>query len=288
MAQENIIATGLRRPEGPAFDDEGNLYIVQERAGQVTRIDPDGSVSVFAAVGGAPSGLAFGPDRNLYLCNAGGKALKPRIERITMDGQVETLITEIDGEPLSGPNDLAFDPDGNFYFTDPKYPAAGPQAVFSEPAPGAGVGFSDINGNVRMLDLGLRFPNGISVTEDRQLLVCETQTSKVHGYPLSAPGQLGPRRIFGDLGEGAAPDGMCLDEDGYALVCGVLSGQIHVFPPGGGLQVDSIDFGRRYVTNLCFGGPNFSTLYVTLNEERYGQVLTVEWERRGMVLFPDR
>jgi gluconolactonase len=79
---------------------------------------------------------------------------------------------------------------------------------------------------------------------------------------------------------------MCFDADGYLLVGGYRSGKIHVFPPGGGERVKTLEVEDPHVTNLCFGGPDFNTLYIT--ESHDGRVVSLPWERSGMVLFPDR
>lgn len=281
-----VVATGLQFPEGPAFDRAGNLYVVEIAAGQVARIAAGGAVSVFAKTGGGPNGSAFGPDGSLYITNNGGFAREGRepgrLERITPDGRVAVLLTEIDGQPLHSPNDLAFDAHGNIYFTDP---VAGERGV--QDAPPGSVCFTDRRGTARRLHTGLAFPNGIGVSGDgRTLIVCESVTGRLHAFPIHEPGVLGEPRLFAALPEGAIPDGFAFDEAGNVLCCGFRSGGIHVYPPAGGERLASLEFEDRGVTNVCFGGPDFRTLFVT--ESRMGRVVSVEWERPGMRLFPDR
>jgi len=107
----DVLAEGLQFPEGPAFDRQGNLYVVEIRGGQIARITPEGERSVFAKTGGGPNGANFGPDGNLYVCNNGGfpgpDRESGRVERVRPDGSVEVLRSEIDGVPLNSPNDLA-------------------------------------------------------------------------------------------------------------------------------------------------------------------------------------
>src|SRR5215510_5447222 len=129
---ETIIATGLEFPEGPVCDRDGVVYVVEIRGGRVRQIVPDGTMSVFAHPGGGPNGAARGPDGALYVTNNGGFAwhdglpIGPapdyetgRIEHIDVHGNVERLYFACDGIQLSAPNDLVFDVEGNFYFTDP-------------------------------------------------------------------------------------------------------------------------------------------------------------------------
>jgi gluconolactonase len=281
-----VVAEDLRFPEGPAFDRAGNLYVVEIQGGQVSRIAPDGGTSVFAKTGGGPNGAAFGPDGALYVCNNGGfptpgREREPgRVERIAPDGTVRVLIREIEGTPLTSPNDLAFDAEGNFYFTDPVWGSD------LRSAPPGSVCWSDLRGRAKRLHTGLAFPNGIGVTGDgKRLVVCESLTFKLHAFDILEPGRLGPPRELAFLGEGAIPDGFAFDEAGNILCCGFQSGKIHVFDPEG-KRIGEIPFEDPRLTNVCFGGPGRRTLYVT--ESGLGRVVRVDWERPGMRLFPER
>jgi gluconolactonase len=285
-----IFATGLRAPEGPTFDRDGNLYVVEMAVGRIARIDPTGRVSIFTEDGGGPNGMALGADGCLYVCNNGGYSVpqeqrqSPRIERISPAGEVHWLVAEIDGTPVNAVNDITFDQHGNYYCTDPQFPAEG--TLYSHVCPPAGVIFGDRDGAVRRLELGIRFPNGIAITPDaRTLVVAETQTRQIHAFEILEPGVLGPARIYAELPSGM-PDGMCFDSEGYLLVCGFGAGVVHVFAPGGKGLTETLSFEDANVTNLCFGGAELKTLYVT--EMTLGRVVTVPWSRPGMQLFPYR
>ena len=276
---ETIIATGLEFPEGPVCDRDGSVSVVEIRGGRVRKIAPDGTMSVFAQPGGGPNGAARGPDGALYVTNNGGFAwhdglpIGPapdyetgRIERLDVHGNIQRIYTACDGARLSAPNDLVFDAEGNFYFTDPVH--RDPKVRESLNAP-----------TKRQGSVYYATPDG------KTLLVAETFAAALCAFPIRAPGELGERRAFGSLPKGYYPDGFCLDEEGYVLVCGVLGGGIVVFYPNG-VQVDVIPCADRVVTNIAFGGANCSTLYVT--ESGLGRVVTREWPRRGLVLFPER
>ena len=135
MTDQQILATGLRFPEGPVAMPDGSVILVEIARGAITRIR-DGVASVLATPGGGPNGLALGPDGALYVCNNGGFVwheepgmLRPvgtpddysggRIERVDLaTGEVTELYRSCGGHALCGPNDIVFDRQGGFYFTD--------------------------------------------------------------------------------------------------------------------------------------------------------------------------
>jgi gluconolactonase len=282
-----IFATGLSRPEGPTFDRDGNLYVVEMGAGRIARIDPQGAVSVFAEDGGCPNGMVLGPDGNFYVANNGGPSgprEQPRIERISPQGEIEWLVSELGGRSINAVNDITFDPHGNYYCTDPRGPDTG--TFYTHVCPPAGVIFGATDGSARRIDLGIRFPNGIAITPDAAtLVVAETQTRQIHGFDIKEPGVLGPAYIYAELPDGL-PDGMCFDAAGRLLVCGFGSGNVHVFADGARGPVATLAFEDKNITNICFGGAVMQTLYVT--EMTTGRVVTAQWPETGMRLFPDR
>jgi gluconolactonase len=297
---QTIIATDLEFPEGPVCDHDGNLYVVEIRAGRVQKIPSGGTASVFATPGGGPNGAALGLDGALYITNNGGFSwhdglpIGPapdyetgRIERIDRAGKVQRLYSTCDGVRLSAPNDLVFDAVGNFYFTDPIHRDPQLRESLTVPTKRSGsVYYATPDGtHIQRVATNLQHPNGIGLTPDgKTLLVAETFAASLCGFPIRAPGELGERRPFAKLPSGYYPDGFCLDEEGYVLVCGVLGGGIIVFDPNGA-QVDVIPCADRVVTNVAFGGPHYSTLYIT--ESGLGRVVTQEWPRRGLVPFVD-
>lgn len=296
QADETVVAAGFRFPEGPSLGLDGALYVVELAGRRVSRVDlATGERSTLAELGGSPNGSAFGPDGRLYVCNSGGRWAPEAstggepgpgdgpglVQRVSLDGRSATLIEEIDGVPLNGPNDICFGPDGGFWFTDPSWPdgegAIGPGTVC----------YGRRDGSTVRCHTGLLFPNGLGVTGDGStLVVAESGTFKLHAFPILGPGELGAPSELAALPEGAIPDGLCFDARGRVLCAGHGASSIYVVPAGGGEPEAVIGMDDEDVTNLCFGGPDFRTLYVT--ESDSGRVVRVEWEERGMVLFPDR
>jgi gluconolactonase len=295
---DTIIATGLEFPEGPVCDRDGTLYVTEIGGGRVQKITADGTVSLFARPGGGPNGAALGPGGALYVTNNGGFSwhnglpIGPapdyqtgRIERIDQNGNGQRLYAACDGVGLSAPNDLVFDAQGNFYFTDPVHRDPKIREPLNVPTKRKGsVYYAAPDGtHIRRVVTNLQHPNGIGLTPDGQtLLVAETFATSLCAFPIRAPGELGEQRPFATLPPGYYPDGFCLDEEGYVLVCGVMGGGIVVFDPNG-IQVEVIPCTDKAVTNVAFGGPSWSTLYVT--ESGLGRVVAKEWPRRGLALF---
>ena len=131
------ITSGLQFPEGPVAMDDGSVLLVEIARGTLSRVTPDGRIHVVAQLGGGPNGAAIGPDGAVYVCNNGGfeysteldGCLRPtaqardyaggRIERVDLaTGRFERLFDAVDGIGLRGPNDIVFDAQGGFYFTD--------------------------------------------------------------------------------------------------------------------------------------------------------------------------
>lgn len=142
MADVIEVASGLEFPEGPIALSDGSILVVELKRGTLTWLEADGSIRNRFDLGGAPNGAAFGPDGQVYITNNGGcfewidmgglTAPGPvpeswtggQIQRVDIDtGEVETLYTEsvaADGTkvPLRAPNDIVFDAEGGFWFTD--------------------------------------------------------------------------------------------------------------------------------------------------------------------------
>ena len=293
-ARATVLATGLRFPEGPSVGPEGDVYVVELAGGRISRVSTDGSVSIFAHLSGSPNGSAFGPAGYLYVCNSGGRwapemstdgASGPGdgeslVQRVAPDGTAITLIDSVGGRPLTAPNDICFDPDGGFWFTDPAWPDE--RGV----TPPGTVCWSDIDGHAVDAHTGLEFPNGLGISPDgTELIVAESRTHRLVAFPILGPGRLGPLRPFAEL-PGGFPDGMCFDADGNVLCAGHGASSVLVYGPGGGLPIETIAFDDGDVTNVCFGGPDMTTLYVT--ESDVGRLVSIQYDSPGMVLFPDR
>ena len=112
--QVSLFATGFKFPEGPAFDRNKNLFVVNIDTGDISKISPKGQVKVFVNTGGAPNGAQFHPNGDLYVADRA-----KGIIAISPNGNIRVVVNNYQGKKFNGPNDLVFDSAGNLYFTDP-------------------------------------------------------------------------------------------------------------------------------------------------------------------------
>lgn len=286
------VATGFSFTEGPCIDDSGVLHVVELAGRCVSRV-VDGTRVPLAVLGGSPNGAAFADDGTLWIANGGGNfGPNPStnglfglgnagsyIQQVTPDGWSRTVLAEIDARRLHSPNDLCFDAEGGLWFTDPVWPPRHEGGVPDPTRVSPGdVCYLGPDGSARRAHTGLLFPNGIAVTPAGDALVVdETVTGIVHRFPITGPGELALPETYAALPPGT--DGMCFDSAGRLLVAGHGSHQVFVVAPGGGTIERTLDFLCPEVSNVCFGGPDLKTLFVTLAAA--GEVVAVTWDVPG-------
>ena len=296
------ITTGLRFPEGPIALPDGSFLLVEIERGTLTRVAADGGREVIATPGGGPNGAAIGPDGKCYLCNNGGfewheddEGLRPvlqakdysggRIERVDLHtGEVEVLYTHAGGIALKGPNDMVFDSHGGLWFTD-----LGKVRVHDQDR--GRVFYAKTDGSeCREVIYPMVMPNGIGLSADEtRLYVAETEPCRLWEFEITAPGEVrkepwpsphGGRLVAGPGGYQRF-DSLALDADGNVCVATLINGGITVISPDGA-RVEHIPMPDRYTTNICFGGPELRTAFITLSMS--GRLVATEWPRPGLAL----
>jgi gluconolactonase len=302
MPKMRVIATGLRFPEGPVAMQDGSIVLVEIERQTVTRVHPDGSTEVVAHTGGGPNGLAVGPDGAFYVCNNGGfmwrlenNLMRPAgpasdytggsIQRIDpKTGSVTTLYDHCGPYKLLGPNDIVFDGLGGFYFTDLGKARARDRDW-------GGVYYAQADGSkITEIAHPILTPNGIGLSPDgKTLYVAETETARLWAWDILAPGVLAKApfpsphggRILVGLGGFQRFDSLAVDSAGNICVATLVNGSVSVIAPEGGL-VSQIPMPDMFCTNICFGGPNLSTAYMTLSGT--GQLVAMDWPVSGLRL----
>jgi gluconolactonase len=268
--------TGLTSPEGPALDREGNLFFVDWLTSSIRKATPDGEVTEFFNSGGVPAGLAFHPDGSLYLADEGDDI--HGLMRITPNGEAAILVNEHQGVPLNGANDLVLDANGVVYFSDPW------RTSLENPVGGFYRYFPD--GNLKQIDTGLAFPNGVALTKDGSaVILAETMRNRLLRYAINADGTMGPRTHWADTYEPSGPDGMAFDDAGNLYVAHFSGSAVDVFDPQGHLS-HQIPVPGPSVTNVAFGGDDGQTLVIT--EVETGSIYRTRVEFAGQPLHDGR
>jgi len=297
------VAQGLRFPEGPVALPDGSVVLVEIAAGRISRVAPDGTVSTVAEPGGGPNGLALGPDGKLYCCNNGGfeylehpsGLLIPhgqardysggRIERIDLaTGTVETLYRDGDfGCVLRGPNDIVFDTHGGFWFTD-----HGKTRQRERDVTGIFYGRAD-GSHLKEVIFPSENPNGIGLSPDgKRLYAAETYTCRLMAFDITAPGKVDQTAGLGGAGIPLYRpagykffDSLGVEECGNICVATIGEGGISVISPTGEL-VAFVPTPDPFTTNICWGGADRRTAYITLSGT--GQLVRMDWPRPGLAL----
>ncbi len=299
-----ILTDSLRFPEGPIAMRDGSVLLVEIERGTLTRVSPDGEVSVVVECKPAPNGAAIGPDGRVYICNNGGFTwshhgglLRPigtpedyrngSIQVVDIEkGSVSNLYESCEGIPLRGPNDIVFDSHGGFYFTD-----LGKR--FERSLDRGRVYYASSDGSsIRAVVDTIEQPNGIGLSPDgSRLYVAETFSAKLRYWDIEAAGKLAPHsdpfgvgNILYGFQHYERLDSMAIDSEGNICVATLGTGCITAISPEGRL-VASIPVPQpdMMVTNICFGGADMRKAYITSSGR--GILYVTDWHCAGHKLY---
>lgn len=301
--QHDIVAEGLGFPEGPLILPGGDLLVCEMARQRIVQVAMDGAISVIAEVPGCPNGAALGPDGAVYVCNNGGwefgisregytRIIGPppdhkggSIQRVDIaTGELRTLYSHYDGTPLCGPNDLVFDRQGGLWFTDYGKTRANKMDVCS-------AYYCRIDGSfIRAVTGPFYRANGIALSpDDNTLYVAETLTGRLWAFDIAGPGEIrhagghspnGGRAVYTLCGISIC-DSIAVEACGNICVTTLREGAITVVSPDGDL-VEVIRYPDPLPTNICFGGDDMMTAFVTLSAT--GRIARSRWSRPGLRL----
>lgn len=296
----NLVCEGLGFPEGPVWLSDGSVLVVEIAAQRLTRVGSDGSRAIVASIPGGPNGAAIGPDGAVYICNNGGMtfvdlpdgsrvpvgaAVDHRggsIDRVDLlTGVVTTLYRSCGDLQLNSPNDLVFDSQGGFWFTD-----MGRRMPTTHDV--GRVYYARHDGSaISMIRDGMHGPNGIGLSPAQDVLyIAETVTSRVWTHAVISPGVIAASASAWVAGDVLGPlpgyqplDSLAVEADGTICVATLINGGITAFATDGAstTHYPVPDFAT---TNICFGGADRRDAWVTASST--GRLYKTRWPRPGL------
>jgi gluconolactonase len=264
-AQLEKLAGDFEFTEGPASDAQGNVFFTDQPNDRILKWSVDGKLSTFLQPCGRSNGLCFDAGGNLWACADEKNALW----RISPAGETTVIVKDYQGKLLNGPNDVWLRPDGGLYFTDPFYKRdywkRGPAEQECE-----GVYYlTPDHKKLTRIVSDLQKPNGIIGTPDgKTLYVADIRGNKTYAYDIKRDGTLSHKRLFCELGS----DGMTIDSEGNVYLTGK---GVTVFDRTG-KQVAQIPVQEAWTANVCFGGKDGHTLFITASKSLYALRMRVK------------
>ena len=258
------LAGGFTFTEGPACDEQGNVYFTDQPNDRIHKWSIAGKLSTFLTPCGRSNGLCFDARGNLWACADEHNQLWS----IDPAGKATVVVKDYQGKPLNGPNDVWLRPDGGLYFTDPYYPRPywkrGPKEL------GERVYYlAPDHKRLSVVIDDFNQPNGIIGTPDgKTLYVADIGANKSYAYQIQPDGSLTGKRLFCRLGS----DGMTIDDRGNVYLTGH---GVTVFDPAG-KQIEHIPVHEAWTGNICFGGKDRRLLFITASTSIYGLRMAVK------------
>ena len=259
--------------EGPSFDRDGNLYVVDIPYGRIFRVSEAGEFELVAEYDGEPNGLKIAKDGRIVITDYrnGLMRLDPS------SGQVSTLLDRRWSERFKGVNDLAFASNGDLYFTD--------QGQTGLHDPTGRVYRMRPDGHLDLILGNVPSPNGIVLNRDEHILyVAVTRGNCVWRVPLMPDGSASKVGIFVQLSGGlGGPDGLAMDEADNLAVAHAGLGTVWLFSRLGEPLYRVRSCAGLATTNVAYGGPERKHLYIT--ESETGTILVARLPVAGRPMY---
>ena len=282
MQQPEIVAEGLSFPEGPVVMPDQSVIVVESFAGRITRCW-SGKKEIVCEIGDGPNGAAIGPDGALYICNNGGIGPEyfkradrtGRIERVNLStGRFERVYDACDGKPLSAPNDLVFDCDGNLWFTDfGRFEVNGKQfgGLYSCRPDGSSI--------TQIAERATSY-NGVGVSPDMTTVyVADTIEARIYAFARELKKQT--PRLHATVPGKVSLDSLAITAAGNVCVATIgETGSISTVTPQ--RKISSTPTADRVTTNIAFGGADMRCAWITYSMQ--GLLMKMYWPESGLRL----
>ena len=263
------LGDGYAFTEGPAVDRPGNVYFTDQPNNRIIKWSfSTGELTTFTDDAGRSNGMYFNREGKLVTC----ADMENEVWVFDMDGSREVLIENFKGKRLNGPNDLWISPKGGIYITDPLYKRNYWERNPEMEQDGEHVYFISADGlQFFRVDEDLVKPNGIVGSPDgKQLYVADIGANKTYVYDIEEDGYLTNKRLFVEMGS----DGMTIDNKGNIYLTGK---GVTVFDKKGS-KIAHIPVDAPWTANVCFGGGDRKTLFITASDAVY----SLQMKTRGV------
>lgn len=263
------LGDGYAFTEGPAVDRPGNVYFTDQPNNRIIKWSfSTGELTTFTDDAGRSNGMYFNKEGKLVTC----ADMENEVWVFDMDGSREVLIENFKGKRLNGPNDLWISPRGGIYITDPLYKRDYWERNPEMEQDGEHVYYISEDGlQFFRVDEDLVKPNGIVGSPDgKQLYVADIGANKTYVYDIEEDGYLTNRRLFVEMGS----DGMTIDNKGNLYLTGK---GVTVFDKKG-VKIAHIPVDEPWTANVCFGGGDRKTLFITASDAVY----SLQMKTRGV------
>ncbi|MBH40903.1 MAG: gluconolactonase [Chloroflexi bacterium] len=266
--KEQLLCTGFEFTEGPIWLLSENCLLFSDIPGNRIHRWESGSntTSVYREPSGHSNGLTIDADGRLLSCEHTGR----RVSQGAYGEPAETLVDAFENAKLNSPNDVVVHSSGSIYFTDPTYGLRKPHGINAEQElPHQGVYRVDPDGTLTLLASDFNQPNGLAFTPDESsLYIGDSGDKTIRRFDVETDGSISRGALFCDMrnAEGVGvPDGMKVDEDGRLWTTGV--GGVWVIASDG-THLGTFET-SEHAANLTFGGPDFSSLFLTAQTSVY-------------------
>jgi gluconolactonase len=260
-AELTKIADGFKFTEGGARDSEGNVYFTDIPNNRIHKWDAaTNKVSTYFEDSGGANGCWVVGSGLLYICQGANRS----IAAITSTGKLKVIIDEYSRKKLNSPNDLWRDKRGGIYFSDPRY---GNNRNDME-QDGEHVYYLSPRLQVIRVTEDLVRPNGVVGSLDGSTLyISDHGAGKTYSYEIKPNGTLKDKKLL--IKEGS--DGMTIDQHGNIYL---TNEAVRVFKPDGSF-IEAIAIPKK-PSNVCFGGANGTTVFITARDAVYSLEMKVE------------
>jgi gluconolactonase len=295
-----LVAEGFEFPEGPIAMADGSIILTEIKGQRLTRVTPDGAKTTVIETGGGPNGAAIGPDGAIWITNNGGSFEWLETSDMTIPGptpashaggmiqrydlatgKLSTVYEACEGRRLIGPNDLVFDKQGGFWFSD--HGCSTPEgrkfgALYYAKTDGSLI--------TRQRD-HIISPNGVGLSPDEKVVyAADTQLARLWAFDIAEPGVLAPPagfapgRVVKNLDGFQYLDSLAVEAGGKVCVATIINGGVTVFDPDG--STEHFAFPDLVCTNICFGGADMMDAWITASAT--GKLYKARWPRPGLKL----